>query len=63
MWDISQVGKAKVCKILSTGSNPVYPSKIKYGLVAQIVEQETENLRVSGASPFQATIYWAVAKR
>lgn len=54
--------KTTVCKIVTTGSSPVCTSKIKYGLVAQIVEQETENLRVSGASPFQATIYWAIAK-
>ena len=31
-------------------------TSLLYGLVAQVVEQETENLRVGGASPSQATI-------
>ena len=61
-WCVSQMGRQKSAKLLWLCSIHRYTSKIKYGLVAQIVEQETENLRVSGASPFQATIYWAIAK-
>ena len=52
------------------GSNPQWvtmlrvraPSASPFALVAQSVEQETENLRVGGSIPPQGTIYAVVAQ-
>lgn len=58
---MAERSKAVDCKSTGfpiTGSNPVERSKYSFhsGSIAQLVEQETENFRVTGSIPVVSTI-------
>ena len=44
------------------GSSPIRVANIIYASIAQLVEQQTENLRVTGSTPVRGTIYAVVAQ-
>ncbi len=52
---VAQLVRAPACHVGGRGFEPL-PGRIAFALVAQSVEQQTENLRVGGSIPPQGTI-------